>query len=277
MKNKLLIAGAGIAAVILIAGGFLLASFNRSTITAVLYYPDKSGTTLISDSESISYNDATHIPYNIVSKLQSKGCISHECNINTVTFDTPEKITIDLSEEFLSDESRLNLLRVYAIVKSVCSTSPIIGITEVRVTVDSSPIKTGAGKKLSYLSDSSINIMNSEEIMTYNCDLYFKNRDGKLSPETREIDAANGSIEHNAVQALIDGPETRGLYRVFPNGTSLISAEIKNGVCYINFAALPKSADITLIESALYRTLSSLSGVEEIVIMTEGKLITKPR
>lgn len=277
MKKRLLIASALIGAIVLIAGILLLVRLNRSTITAVLYYPDKAGTTLVSDSESISYNDPTYIPYNIVSKLKSKGCISRECTINTITFDSPEKITIDLSEEFLCDESNLNLLRVYAIVKSVCSTSPIIGITEVKVTVNNYPVETGAGKKLGFLSDSSINIMNSKEIMTYNCDLYFKNDEGKLFPEPRELDAANGSIEHNAVQALIDGPEAQELYRIFPKGTSLISAEIEDDVCYINFRHLPKSTDINLIQSALYRTLSALSGVEEIVIMTEGKLITKPR
>ncbi len=277
MKKKLLITGAALAAAVIVAGGFILARLNNTTITAVLYYPDKNETTLVSDTESISFNDATHIPSNIVSRLQAKGCISRDCSINTVSFDSPERITIDLSEEFLCEKSHLNVLRVYAIVKSICSTSPVIGITEVRVTTDNAPVKTPQGKKLGYLSDSSINIMNSREIMTYKCDLYFKNKEGILQPETREIDAANGSIEHNAVQALINGPETRGLYSVFPSGTSLISAEIKDGVCYVNFGALPKSADLSLIKSALTYTLSALDGVEEIRIMTEGRLITKQR
>lgn len=277
MKKKLLITGAVFIATVLIAGGFFLAQINRNTITAVLYYPNRAGTSLVTDTESISFNDATHIPYNIVMKLQSKGSMSQRFTINTITFDSTEKITVDLAEDFLSDNPQLNLLRIYAIVKSICSTSAIIGITDVKVTVDNSPLKTPAGKKIGYLSESSINIMNSKEIMTYSCDLYFKNKEGMLQPETRKIDAANGSIEHNAVQALINGPETRGLYKVFPTGTILISAETKAGICYVNFASLPKSANMDIIKSSLSHTLSSLSGVEEVWIMNEGKLITKQR
>ena len=277
MKKKLIFAGAISLAVLLIIGGVLFALIHGDTVTAVLYYPDKAGTSLVSDSESIPFSDATHIPHNIVLKLQAKGGISRKCSINTITFDSAEKITVDLSEEFLEDNPQLNILRVYAIVKSICSTSSLIGITEVRVTVDGSSLKTPAGKKIGYLSDSSINIMNSKETMTYACDLYFRNRENKLQAETREIDAANGSIEHNAVQALIDGPETRGLYKVFPSGTILSSAETKDGVCYINFSALPGSADMALIEAALSYTLASLSGVEKVMLMTEGKLITNQR
>lgn len=277
MKKKLLVAAIAAIAFMLIVGWVLFVHMTRDTITAVLYYPDKAGTALVSDTKNIHFNDATHIPYNIVTKLQTKGGISRKCRVNTITFDSSEKITVDLSEEFLTDNPQLNLLRVYAIVKSICSTSTAIGITEVKVTVDNSPLKTPAGEKIGYLSDSSINIMNSKEIMSYACDLYFKNKEGKLQAETREIDAANGSIEHNAVQALINGPETRGLYRVFPAGTILSSAEIQEGICYINFASLPKSADLALIEASLSHTISSLCGIEEIRIMTEGKLIINQR
>ena len=179
---------------------------------------------------------------------------------------------MDLSKEFVDTDTELNVLRAYAIIKSICSTSATLGISRVRVTVDGKYIKAPNGMAIGYLSDSSINIMNSEETITYECDLYFPDKESNtLKPERRKIDAANGTIEFNTINAMIDGPETDGLDNIFPNGTRLQSAQTLDGVCYVSFAELPPSASETLINSALTHTLSVFDGIDSVKVLIKGK------
>ena len=276
MKKKIILA-ASLVVLVIIGVVMFFALRHKNSISAVMYYLDKTQTALVADNVSIRFDDPLQIPYNIVEKLQSgkigtKSPVDERCRINTISFDSSDSITVDLSEEFLSDRPHLNVLRTYAIVKSICSTSQFIGITKVKVTVDNKPITTADGTALSYLSDSSINIMNSGETMTYECQLYFQDRaTGALKSETRKIDAANGTVEFNAISALIKGPESRGLKRIFPKGVKLISAETWAGVCYVNFSALPQDIDMEVITLAMTHTLSPFNHIESVKILINGK------
>ena len=256
---------------------FMLMYTGKSKLPCVVYYLNRNQTELVSETVNISYADPTHIPQNIISKLKNSGFgkkspIPKGCTVNTVSFDSADSITVDLSGEFVDTDTELNVLRAYAIIKSICSTSASLGISRVRVTVDGKYIKAPNGMAIGYLSDSSINIMNSEETITYECDLYFLDKESNnLKPERRKIDAANGTIEYNTINAMIEGPTTKGLQNVFPKGTTLQSAQTLEGVCYVSFAELPPSASETLINSALTHTLSAFDGIDSVKILIKGK------
>ncbi len=258
---------------------FVVTHTGKSKLPCVVYFLNGDQTELVSETVSISYTDPTHIPQNIITRLKKSGSrkkspIPKGCTLNTVSFDSADSITVDLSNEFVDTDTELNVLRAYAIIKSICSTSSSLGISRVRVTVDGKYIKAPDGTAIGYLSNSSINIMNSEESITYECDLYFKDKEtGTLKPERRRIDAINGTIEFNTVNAMIDGPESDELQNVFPRGTRLQSAQTLNGVCYISLASLPASASETLIVSALTHTLSAFDGIDSVEILINGRNI----
>lgn len=256
---------------------FILMYTGKSKLPCVVYYLNRSQTQLVAETVNVSYTDPTHIPQNIISKLKKSGLgkkspVPKSCTINTISFDSEDSVTVDLSKEFVDTDTELNVLRAYAIIKSICSTSATLGISRVRVTVDGKYIKAPNGMAIGYLSDSSINIMNSEETITYECDLYFPDKESNtLKPERRKIDAANGTIEFNTINAMIEGPETDGLDNIFPNGTRLQSAQTLDGVCYVSFAELPPSASETLINSALTHTLSVFDGIDSVKVLIKGK------
>lgn len=256
---------------------FILMYTGKSKLPCVVYYLNRSQTQLVAETVNVSYTDPTHIPQNIISKLKKSGLgkkspVPESCTINTISFDSEDSVTVDLSKEFVDTDTELNVLRAYAIIKSICSTSATLGISRVRVTVDGKYIKAPNGMAIGYLSDSSINIMNSEETITYECDLYFPDKESNtLKPERRKIDAANGTIEFNTINAMIEGPETDGLDNIFPNGTRLQSAQTLDGVCYVSFAELPPSASETLINSALTHTLSVFDGIDSVKVLIKGK------
>lgn len=256
---------------------FILMYTGKSKLPCVVYYLNTSQTQLVAETVNVSYTDPTHVPQNIISKLKKSGLgkkspVPKSCTINTISFDSEDSVTVDLSKEFVDTDTELNVLRAYAIIKSICSTSATLGISRVRVTVDGKYIKAPNGMAIGYLSDSSINIMNSEETITYECDLYFPDKESNtLKPERRKIDAANGTIEFNTINAMIEGPETDGLDNIFPNGTRLQSAQTLDGVCYVSFAELPPSASETLINSALTHTLSVFDGIDSVKVLIKGK------
>lgn len=276
MKKRILAAAVVIILVLVVITGFLLFRRN-SSISAVIYYLDKSQTQLVAENESISFTEPKTIPENIIGKLRKKtwgrkSPIAENCTLNSVSFDNTDSITVDFSKEFLSPQPQLNVLRTYAVVKSICSTSQFLGIQRARITVEGKPVTAPDGHALSYIDDASINIMDSEEIMTYECELYFTNkRTGALKSERRTIDAANGTVEFNAVSALIDGPVSKELSRIFPRGTALISAETWDGVCYVNFSKLPDNARMDVITAAMKYTLSAFNGVESVKLLINGK------
>ncbi len=277
MKKTLIGALISLGLVMCAVAVFILMYTGKSKLPCVLYYLNSSRTELVSETVNISYTDPTHIPQNIVTRLKKSGFrkespIPDSCRVNTVSFDSADSITVDLSGEFVDTDTELNVLRAYAIIKSVCSTSAALGINRVRVTVDGKYIKAPDGTAIGYLSDSSINIMNSEESITYECDLYFKDKyTDNLKPERRRIDAVNGTIEFNTINAMIEGPESKELQNVFPKGTRLQSAQTLEGVCYISFGSFPTTASETLINSALTHTLSAFDGIDSVKILINGR------
>lgn len=276
MKKKIIIPAVAAALLLMVLATVLMAR-QKSSVDAVMYYLDKSETALVADHVSISYAQPMDIPENIINRLQKgkwgkKSPVPEDCKVNKISFDSSDSITVDMSKNFAGDNARLNILRTYALVKSVCSTSQFIGITNVKVTAGGKPIKATDGTALSYLSNASINVMNSSEVITYECELFFLDyASHTIKSERRKIDAANGTVEQNAVEALIAGPESKSLRKIFPGGTRLISAQTWDGVCYVNFRALPEADNMDIISACLKHTLSAFNNIKDIKILINGK------
>ena len=109
--------------------------------------------------------------------------------------------------------------------------------------------------------------------------LYFLDEWGNLVPQRRELDLYEGDTQAGAVvAALADGPESKDLFAVFPEGFYVRSAWQEEDVCYVNLSTalleeLPE-IDPAILQKALEavgKSLCSLENVSETCFLVDGE------
>lgn len=113
--------------------------------------------------------------------------------------------------------------------------------------------------------------------------LYFPRSGGRgLGLEERTFQVTEGDVLVEIVtQALLEGPTSAGLTSLIPEETSLLSAHLEDGVCYVDFSAelveqMPEGEDAqTLVLYSLADTLGNLESVESVVLRVEGETMTR--
>lgn len=100
-----------------------------------------------------------------------------------------------------------------------------------------------------------------------------------LRPQQQTLALYEGQTRVNALlDALAQGPDKdASLARVLPEGFSVLSSRIDEGVCYLSLPAdlpLPETAEEQqrMVES-LVRSLCSLSGVQQVQFLMEGEIL----
>ncbi|MBP3361327.1 MAG: GerMN domain-containing protein [Clostridia bacterium] len=282
MKKRLFIAAVIFIAAALIAGLVFLLKPDEDKLSAVLYFLNDEETELIADNNYIPVTDANEIPLQVINLLRDnraaggkKSPVPKDCTVNTITFESEDRISIDMSAEFLCDNPHKNVMRAYAVIKSVCSAAQYYGVKEVRVTVNNSPIKAVDGGELDFLSDSDISRRDEKhEILTYDCMLYYEDKaSGTLRAEQRSIDAGADSIEQNIVNALIKGPVSKELKRTLPSDMVLISAQTVDGICFVNLEPVSGISNSGTAVLSIVKTLVQLDNVDSVQLLIDGKKV----
>lgn len=107
--------------------------------------------------------------------------------------------------------------------------------------------------------------------------LYFlDSKTGELRAEQQTLALYEGQTRVNALlEALAQGPENDALLPLLPEDFSISSSRIEDGVCYLSIpvnAALPEDENTRgLLFESLERSVLSLSGVDEVQLVIEGK------
>ncbi|MCI8336481.1 MAG: GerMN domain-containing protein [Peptococcaceae bacterium] len=109
--------------------------------------------------------------------------------------------------------------------------------------------------------------------------LYFVNEKGDaLVAEKRTIPKEEG-IARAAVNALLQGPQNKGLQAAVPTGTLLKDINIKeDGSCIVDFnntllTKMEAENGEMLTVAAIVQTLAQFSSVKEVQILVDGKII----
>ena len=118
------------------------------------------------------------------------------------------------------------------------SLTQIPGVYAVRITV--------AGQELAYRDTNlfmagDVLLSATENVVrTLAVSLYFPDADGVLTAEERLLSLYEGETRVGViVNALLSGPESGDLQPLAPEGFSVLSARVEDGICYLN---LPRSA-----------------------------------
>lgn len=113
--------------------------------------------------------------------------------------------------------------------------------------------------------------------------LYFPRSGGRgLGLEERTFLVTEGDVLVEIVtRALLEGPTSAGLTSLIPEETTLISARLEDGVCYVDVSSelvelMPEGEDAqTLVLYSLADTLGNLDSVESVVLRVEGETLTR--
>ncbi len=110
--------------------------------------------------------------------------------------------------------------------------------------------------------------------------LYFFNGDGVLTAEERTLKLYEGDTQVSVVvQALENGPESKELLPVWPEGFRVMSVWQEENMCYVNLSsaileeAAPPDADLAAVIEALGHALCSLETVEETRFLVDGEFV----
>ncbi len=161
-----------------------------------------------------------------------------------------------------------------------CITLTLTQIPEVR-----SVQTTVNGGLLAYRSSQNFTardvlISSAEDVVaTVDVQLYFCDINGFLLGEQRTLELYEGDTRAEAlVEALSKGPEGTELFSSFPEGFSVQSVWVKDGVCYVNFSsavlrALPPEISTILPTQALSASLRSLENIVEVRFLVDGEVV----
>ena len=110
--------------------------------------------------------------------------------------------------------------------------------------------------------------------------LYFLDIENyKLVPEARKIDSKELIKDPYKVliNLLIEGPKNEKLIKLIPEGTNLISAEIKDNILFLNFSKefineqnLGKEQEELILKS-IVNTVTELTEINKVAFLIEGE------
>ena len=149
-------------------------------------------------------------------------------------------------------------------------------VARVRITV--------AGRELDYrsrqvfLARDILTVPKEDVVGTVDTSLYFVNGDGALTAEARTLNLYEGDTQVSAVvRALENGPETKGLSGVLPEGVKVRKVWLGEEICYVSLSSAllegqPEPETLSQAVLALEQSLLSLESVEEVRFLVDGEL-----
>lgn len=219
-------------------------SYDRTTekISVDLYFLNEDGTGIVSSPEKIRYKTDDDLIMNTLEKLRQGPksaklgrVMPNDTQITGIEFLGGGFLTVHFSDEFLSGDASRDVLDVYAVVKTLCSTAHV---SSVRVLVNGETIKDRDKKALEYISASDINLETEEyRSELRKVKLYFADSEAEaLVPETRTIKITDQQpIEQYLINELIKGTKNKNMKSLLSKKTVLVSVDVEENICYLNF------------------------------------------
>ncbi len=286
-RKQSIILGSAVLFVIIIACIVIL-NYDSNAITqnVDLYFLNEDGTNIVAESDTVRYKNDSELIADIIEELREGPSLSNRGRImpkttqlNRVEFFGDKSVSVDLSEEFISEDSSKNVLAVYAITKSICSTGKILSV---QVTVKGKGLTDRDGNELGFVAASDINLETEEyssemrEVI-----LYFANADktGLVSEVRTVMITDQQPIEQYIIKELIKGPEDETLHSVLSGETVLTSVELEDNICYLNFKSefLTKNAGGSdhekLVIYSIVNSLTELQNIARVQFYMDGKRV----
>ncbi len=285
-KQTIILVAAAMVVAIITCISFMNYDRNMMKQNVDLYFMNEDGTNIVAESNTIKYKNDSELIADIIQELRegpslaSRGRImSKDTQLNSVEFHGDKSVVVDLSEEFLTEDSSKNVLAIYAITKSICSTGKLLSV---QVTVNGAAITDRDGKELGFVAASDINLETEEYSSEMReVTLYFANSSKTgLVREVRTIMITDQQpIGQYIIKELIKGPEDKSLQSVLSKETVLMSVELEDNICYLNFKSdfLNKNAGGSdhekLVIYSIVNSLTELQTIGRVQFYMDGKRV----
>lgn len=197
-----------------------------------------------------------------------------------------EQLTLSFNSEYTKLTATQEVLCRAAIVKTLCQ---IEGVTYVTFLIEGQPLKDKQDMPVGFMTaEDFIDNTGGETKFEQNVvvTLYFADKTGTKLVETRVKIRYDGAvpIQQLVMEQLIKGPESiagvdkNKVFATIPDGTALLKATVKDGICYVDLnAAFLKKREHISDEAAIYSVVNSLieiSAVNKVQITVNGEAVS---
>ena len=160
-----------------------------------------------------------------------------------------------------------------------CLTLTLTGLGSIRaVTVTAQGRAVGQQPKQVFYERDVMLSDRDDLLQTVEVKLHFLNAGGALAPEMRTLSLYEGqTLAEALVAALLQGPESRELFRAIPEGFAVNYVRVDNGICHVSLPSaslelLPEDEQAQrMILWSLADSLYSISSIEEIRLLADGE------
>ncbi len=257
-------------------------SANAKTINVTLYFPTIDNSALIQEERGIQVEDGAILKACILALTEGPETQGLRAPIpegtEIIGIAIKDKVAIvDFSDEFLHANGLEEVTNRLSVVNTL---TEIDGIEKVRLHIDGEDMIGPSGMPLGDMEPAALNddgTPTPEKMVT--ATLYFSDSEAMyVVGEKRDVTVYEGeTLESAVIRELIDGSRTDSLWSAIPEGTRLLSASTKNGLCTVNFSAefVDNSPGGTASErmaiGSVVNTLTQLEGVQKVQFLIDGK------
>lgn len=257
-------------------------AINAKTIKVALYFPTEDNSALKMEEREIQVIDGAILKACVLALADGptvKGLrkiIPEGTEIRGISI--KDKVaTVDFSREFLETNGLSEITTRLSLVNTLTGIS---GVDKVRFRVDGKDMIGPSGMPLGDMGPALLNDDGTPMAYeTKTVTLYFSDTNAMyLEGEKRDIMVTEkDSIEELIVRELIKGPVSEDLWSTIPDGSELISASTKNGICTVDFSSEyvdnspGGSTSEMMAVFSVVNTLTELEGVEKVQFLIEGK------
>ena len=186
-------------------------------------------------------------------------------------------LTLNFSKEIYAEEESENILIRTSIVSTMAVMKEINGV---ELLVEGKPMKDSDGEEVGILgSEDIVHDTEPETEEKKYIKLYFSDlKSEKLIAEAREITVSQKeTMEMRVLKELVKGPVNPKLMKTIPAETKILSAETKEGICFVNFSQEFRtrhtggSAGEMMTVYSIVNSLTEIDGVEKVQFLIEGQ------
>lgn len=256
---------------------------NAKTIKVTLFFPSEDNSALKKEDRDIQVVDGAILKSCILSLAEGPKTEGLRNPIPEGTkllgISIKDKVaTVDFSNEFLKTNG--SIAEITTRLSVVNTLTGISGIEKVRLHIDGEEMIGPSGMPLGEMGpamlDANGNPLAGEE---KSITLYFSDSNAEYVVGEKRVSVLteNSSIEEMVLTELIKGPVSEDLWSAIPEGTKLISASTKNGLCTVDFSkefvdnSPGGTASERMVISSVVNTLTELEGVQKVQFLIDGK------
>ena len=251
-----------------------------------LYFMNSDGTGIVAQQHKIRFKNENELISNTLEALRRGPASANlgrvmpkDTHITGLELLDNGYLTVNFSQNFLSDDPSRNVLSTYAVVKTLCSTGCV---SSVKVLAGGNQIQDRDKNPLGHISASDINLETEEyQSEMREVALYFADSTKeKLVREMRTIKITDQQpIEQYIINELIKGTKEKSMHTILSQDTVLASVNVEDNICYLNFKSnfiaqnTGGDAHERLVIYSIVNSLTELQTIGRVQFYIDGKRV----